>query len=139
MSGRRGGSRTPLWPSAGRRVTGGAGLGPWDTMPKLRPSWRVMVASKRPLRWNSTSVREPVCAGGECGGESLDAGHRVHPADEQRRPLFGRGVGPHEVRESRKAEDPSGVANAAGRQVLWLARRQVGGAVAHFPHDAVRQ
>ena len=56
---RRACSCTARWPSAGRRATGAAGLGP--ATPKVRPSWRVMVASKRPLRWNSTCDRsEPV-------------------------------------------------------------------------------
>ena len=30
---------------------------------KLRPSWSVMVASKRPLRWNSTRDRSPSAPG----------------------------------------------------------------------------
>ena len=40
---------------------------------------------------------EAVDAGGHDGGESIDAGHRGHPANEQRQPLPGHGVGSHEV------------------------------------------
>ena len=80
---------------------------------------------------------EPVDAGGHRGGESVDAGNRVHPADEERQPLPGHGIGPHEVRGRVVAEHPGGFTDATGRQVVPLARRQVDGAVAHPPHDAV--
>ena len=82
---------------------------------------------------------EPVDAGGHRGGESVDAGHRVHPADEQREPLPGRGRDSHEVRRSSEAERPGGFADTAGRQVLPLARRQVCRAVVHPSHDAFGQ
>ena len=36
---------------------------PRRTTPNVRPSWRVMVASKRPLRWNSTCERRPSMPG----------------------------------------------------------------------------
>ncbi len=36
---------------------------PWRTTPKLRPSCRMIVASKRPLRWNSTCERSPSMPG----------------------------------------------------------------------------
>ena len=82
---------------------------------------------------------EPVDAGRHRGGESVDGGHRVHPADEQRQPLPGRGVGPHEVRGRGEAEEPGGFADALSRQVVSLARRQVGGAVTDPPDDTVVQ
>ena len=66
-------------------------------------------------------------------------GHRVHPADEQRQPLPGHGVGTHEVRERIEAEEPGNLSDALGRQVVPLARRQVGGAVARPSHDAIGQ
>ena len=72
---------------------------------------------------------EPVRARGHRGSESADAGHRVHPADDQRQPLPGHGVSPHEVRGDVESEHPGGFADAAGRQVASLARRQVGGPV----------
>ena len=74
--------------------------------------------------------------GGHRGGESVDGGNRVHPADEQRQPLFGHRVGSHEVRGGLEAENRGGFADAVGRQVVSPARRQVGGAVAHPPGDA---
>ena len=65
--GAKGCSRTSRWPSAGRRETGAAGPAPPPlprrTTPNVRPSWRVMVASKRPLRWNSTCERRPSMPG----------------------------------------------------------------------------
>ena len=81
----------------------------------------------------------PVDAGVHRGSESVDAGHRVQPADEQRQPLPGHGVGPHEVRGRGKAEQLSGLSDAFGRQVVPLARRQMGGAVAHTPDYAFGQ
>ena len=83
--------------------------------------------------------QEPVDAGGHRGSQSVDAGHRVHPEDESRQPLPGHGIGPHEVRGRAKAEDPSGLVDALRRQMVSLARRQVDGAVACPPHDAVGQ
>ena len=71
--------------------------------------------------------------------EAVDGGHRVHPADEQRQPFPGQRVGPHEVRGHRKAENPGGLADALGRQIVSLARRQLGGAVTHPPDGAVGQ
>ena len=82
---------------------------------------------------------EPVDAGGHRGGESVDAGHRVHPADEQREPLPGHGIGPHKVRWRLKAEHPGGFTDSLRRQVVSLARRQVGGTVAGAPNDALGQ
>ena len=82
---------------------------------------------------------EPVDAGGQRGGETVDAGHRVHPADDQRQPLPGRGGGVHEVRWGGEAERPGGFADTLGCQVVSLARRQVGGAVTHPPDDALGQ
>ena len=82
---------------------------------------------------------EPVDAGGHRGGEMVDVGHRVHPADEQRQPLPGHGVSPHEVRGRGEAEDSCGLSDALGRQVVSLTRRQVGGAVAYPPGDALGQ
>ena len=78
--------RQPLLPYAGHQDKDGAGTsavvvlgyGPqpvverpapqgqaalWRTTPKLRPSCRVMVVSKRPLRWNSTWDRSPSMPG----------------------------------------------------------------------------
>ena len=69
------------------------------------------------------------------GGEAVDAGHRVHPADEQRQPLPRHGVGAHEVRGRPEAEQLRSLSDALGRQVVSLTRRQVGGAVAHPPDD----
>ena len=82
---------------------------------------------------------QPLHAGGERGGESIDGGHRVHAADEQRQPLPGHRVGPNEVRGRREAEEPGGLSDAVGRQEVSLARRQVGGAVADPPGVAVGQ
>ena len=63
--GAKGCSRTSRWPSAGRRETKSrrASPPPRRTTPNVRPSWRVMVASKRPLRWNSTCERRPSMPG----------------------------------------------------------------------------
>ncbi len=80
---------------------------------------------------------EPVDAGGHRGGESVDAGHRVHPADQQHQPLPGHGVGPHEVRRREEAQYVCGFSDAFGRQEVSPARRKVGGAVAHAHGDAV--
>ena len=78
-----------------------------------------------------------VRAGRECGAEAVDGSNRLHPAVEQRQLLSGSGVSPHVVRGSVEAKHPSGFANALGRQVVSLARRQVGCAVAHAPDDAL--
>ena len=82
---------------------------------------------------------EAVDAGRHGSGEAVDGSNRVHPADENRQPLPGHRVGAHEVRGGLEAEDPSCLSDALGRQVVPLARRQVGGAVAHPPGDAVGQ
>ena len=82
---------------------------------------------------------EPVDAGGHRGGETVDAGHRVHPADEQRQPFSRHGVGPHEVRGSVEAEQLRSLTDAVARQVVSLTRRQVGCAVVHPAGDAVGQ
>ena len=71
--------------------------------------------------------------------ETVDGSHRVHPTDEQRQPLSRHRVGPHEIRGSPKAKEPGRLAEAIGRQVVSMARRQLGGAVAHPPDDAVGQ
>ena len=71
--------------------------------------------------------------------EARNGSHRVHPADEQRQPLPGHWVGPHEVRGHCKAEAHGGLSDALGRQVVLVARRQMGGAVADPPGDAVGQ
>ena len=42
-------------------------------------------------------------------------------------PFPEHGVGPHEVRGRPKAEDPSGFTDALRRQMVSVARRQVGG------------
>ena len=82
---------------------------------------------------------EPVDAGGHGGGKAEEAGHRVHPADQQRKPLPGHGVGAHEVRGRRKAENRGCLADALCRQVVPSARRQVGCAVAHAAGNAAGQ
>ena len=79
------------------------------------------------------------CAGRHRGGEAVDDGHRVHPADEQRQPLPGHRIGAHEVRGSLEAKELGGFADALSRQVVPLARRQVSGAVADPPYDTVGQ
>ena len=97
-----------------------------------------MVASKRPRRWNSTRERSPSMPG-RVPPQDGRRGHRVHPADEQREPLSGRGVGAHEVRGRVEAKGVGGLADALGSQVVPSARRQMGGPVAHPPDDAVGQ
>ena len=47
------------------------------------------------------------------------------------------GVGSHEVRGGGKAEQPRSLSDALGRQVVPLARRQVGGAVVNAPGNTV--
>ena len=64
---------------------------------------------------------------------------RVHPSDEQRKPLPRHGVGPHEVRGRVEAKDLSGFTDSLGCQVVSLARRQMHCAVANFPNDAIGQ
>ena len=49
------------------------------------------------------------------------------------------GLGPHEVRESLKADGPGNLADAFGVQAVSLARQQVSDAVAYPPDDAVGQ
>ena len=71
------------------------------------------------------------------GCESFDAGHRVHSADEQRQPLRGHRIGPNKVLGRVEVQYPGGLPDAVCRQVVSLARRQVGGAVDHAPDDAV--
>ena len=46
-----------------QKAAGPAPPPPRRTTPNVRPSWRVMVASKRPLRWNSTCERRPSMPG----------------------------------------------------------------------------
>ena len=70
-------------------------------------------------------------------GRRRHVGHRIDTWARQ--PLPGHGVGAHEVRGRRKAENPGGLSDALVCQVVSLARRQVGGAVAHPPHDALGQ
>ena len=82
---------------------------------------------------------ESVDAGGECRCETVDGGHRVHPADQQRQPFPGHRVGAHEVRGRVEAEGLGGFDDALGRQVVPAARRQVSGPVTHPPDDAVGQ
>ena len=53
--------------------------------------------------------------------------------------LSGRRVGSHEVRRRPKVEDPGGLSDAVGRQVVPLARRQVSVAVVHPRDDAFGQ
>ena len=48
-------------------------------------------------------------------------------------------VGAHEVRGGLEAENPCSLTDALGRQVVSLARWQVGGAVAQPPYDGVGQ
>ena len=48
-------------------------------------------------------------------------------------------VSPHEVRGRLEAEHLGGFADSIGRQVVSVARRQMGGAVAHTPDDALGQ
>ena len=97
------------------------------------------MASKRPRRWNSTWERRPVDARGERRCEPVDGSHRVHPADQQRQPLSGYGVGSHEVRGRPEAEQLRSLSDAVGRQAVSLTRRQVGGAVTHPPDNTVSQ
>ena len=82
---------------------------------------------------------EAVDAGGHRGGETVDGGHRVHPADEQRQPLTRHRVGSHEVRVGIEAKGIVEAADAVGGHVVSLARRQVGGAVTHALDDALGQ
>ena len=49
------------------------------------------------------------------------------------------GISSHEVRWRLKAEQLRGMSDALGRQVVSPARRQVDGAVAHAPGDALGQ
>ena len=83
---------------------------------------------------------EPVDARGHRGGESADAGHRVHPADEQGEPLTGRGVVARTKSEgaSRPRTSVASRIPWAVRWYLWLGR-QVGGAVVDPPNDALLQ
>ena len=71
--------------------------------------------------------------------EAVDGGHRIHPADEQRQPLPGHGVGPHEVRGRAEVQELGSCRNALRRQAVPPAGRQVDGAVGDPPHDAVGQ
>ena len=74
---------------------------------------------------------------GHGSGEAVDGGHRVHPAYEQRQPLLGHRIGPHEVRGRVEVQKVGSLSDTTGRQVVSPARRQVDGTVAHPPHDAV--
>ena len=71
------------------------------------------------------------------GCESIDGGHRFHSADEQRQPLPGHRIGPNKVLRRVEVQYPGGLCDAVCRQVVSLARRQVGGVVDHPPDDAV--
>ena len=82
---------------------------------------------------------QPVDAGGHRGGEAVGGTHGVHPADEQRQPLPGHGVGAHEIRGCVEVEHPCGLPDAVGGDEVSLARWQVGRPVAHPPGDAVGQ
>ena len=80
---------------------------------------------------------ERIDAGGHRGGESVDGGHRVHSADEQREPLPGRGVDQSEGVS--KPRTPAALRMPLAVRWYLLARRQVGGPVAHAPDNALGQ
>ncbi len=117
----------------GGELTHDSGLA--SAAPVVQRDGGVEAAPAVELHSGPASVR----AGGHGGGEAVDSGHSVHPADEQGQPFPGCGVGPHEVRGSVEAEHPGGLSDAVGRQVAPLAGRQVDGAVVDAPDDAFGQ
>ena len=83
--------------------------------------------------------RETVNTGGRGGSETVDGGHGVHTAQEQRQPLPGHGIGLHEVRGRVEVQEVGSLPNAPCRQAESRARRQVHRAVRDIPGDAVGQ
>ena len=74
---------------------------------------------------------QAVHAGGQGCRQAVYQGHGVHAADEQCQPLPGPGVGPHEVRRRVVAQDIGGFGDALLREIVAVAGRQMGRAVAH--------
>lgn len=67
--------------------------------------------------------------------EATESSRRI----SRHEPLSGRRVCAHEVRGRPETEDCGGLEDAVGGRVASLARRQIGGAVAHASDNAVGQ
>ena len=81
--------------------------------------------------------------GGRAGGQrcclAVHRGYGVHPTDEQREPLPGHGIGPHEVRGRVVIQGVGGFTYAFPREVVAVAGGQMGCAVADPPGGTVLQ
>ena len=102
--------------------------------PKMRCVFCKRWSELDPATWNDLRLLLGVMQPGQ-GAISHDRNKPFQQA-EGLLPVHGR---QYEVRGRRKAEQPGGLPDAVGGQVVPLSRRQVGGAVANAPNDAVRQ
>ena len=108
------------------------------TTPKLRPVVERDSGVEAPPAVELHVGAEAVDAGRHRGGESVDAGNCVHPADGQRQPFPGWGR-PSRIPRRLEAEEPRSLLRCRWPSDVPLIRRQMGCVMAHPAADALRQ